>query len=85
MNFALKHFLPSTQDILDMLHRVLPRVTVKRNDDLLELIHSSILKLTMGKKNALESVENFVDHVTFLAHCLTQHGRTQLEYSTVNQ
>ena len=67
------------QAVIDAAHAFLPEMTVKRNEDLLALIRNATKRLEVP----LDTIDKFVDHLTFLARLDTDMPAIDKEYFIV--
>ncbi|XP_071080158.1 dynein axonemal heavy chain 6-like [Haliotis cracherodii] len=73
--------LPYPQKIIDIIHRRLPVTANKRNEDLLSIIKGASSRL--DKPPA--SVEEFVDHLSFLGRMSNELAALEKEFNIVNK
>ncbi|XP_076809994.1 dynein axonemal heavy chain 6-like [Clavelina lepadiformis] len=76
-----KSTLPYPQVVIDATHRWLPMLTTRHNDELLSVIRSATRKLDSNP----ETVEQFVEHLTFLARTTTEMPALDKEYFVVTR
>ena len=69
------------QAVVDAVHRWLPMVTTRHNEDLLTVVRRATRKLDSEP----ETVEMFVEHLTFLARTTTEMPALDSEYLTVTR
>nr|XP_039247972.1 dynein heavy chain 6, axonemal-like [Styela clava] len=73
--------LPFPQGVVDTVHERLPGIAVHRNEELLRVIRAACRKLDSEPA----SVEQFVEHLTFLARLETEMTTLEKEFAVVNR
>lgn len=63
------------------MHERLPTIAVRRNEELLRIIRAACRKLDAEPS----SVEQFVEHLTFLARLETEMVSLEKEFTVVNR
>ncbi|XP_078503488.1 dynein axonemal heavy chain 14 [Lissotriton helveticus] len=76
-----KACLPHLEGVMKIIHTSLPAIAQAKNTQLLEAIYISLRKL----EKELTTVEEFVEHLTFLGHISSELPSLEKEYNTVIQ
>ncbi|XP_051780645.1 dynein axonemal heavy chain 6-like [Erpetoichthys calabaricus] len=76
-----KDCLPYPEGLISTIHSMLPAIAGKRNEELLEVIRTSLKLLN----KEINSVEGFVEHLTFLGRVSSEMPSLEKEYNVVNQ
>nr|XP_018672447.1 dynein heavy chain 6, axonemal-like [Ciona intestinalis] len=76
-----KSALPYPQVVIDSTHHWLPILTTRHNEELLSVIRNAVRRLDSDPG----TVEQFVDHLTFLARTITEMPALDKEYFVVTR